>query len=877
MSGLSGVGSSTTGSGTTTSNTGTLGNVPPISFPGIASGIDYNAIIEKLTSLTLAQNQPLTAENTNLAAQNKELAKINGLIESVQGAIQNLGDPSLFNQFAATSSSSSFANAVQISGQTPQPGTYTILSQSLATSTVISSDPAANKPVNTNVTLATAGFQITPSDGTGSSGGKFTVDGQQITYDVGTDTVATILAKLNALTGVHATFQNDELTVTSTNGQPLSIGSASDSGNLEQIFKLDTSLITSSQQEKSAGTVAQNYASANGGLAAAGTDTLGGSPGEGVTDTGTLEINGDAANLINYNPTMTVTQLETEINGLPPADNVTASIVNGHLVIASTTGAPVTIADSNAGTGSFVSSFNGGIAPEITATDTLAGDGVTANGQLTVNGTAINYTTGETVSALETAINAISGVNASIQGGELVIGTTNNAALSVTETGAGNFLTTFNGGLSAAAGVQSVTSSSAVGGIDPNETLNLDNTSTALNSGTIFTINGVAISINPATMNLNDVISSINSSNAGVIASWNSTLGELQLVSKTTGPQSIVLGSPTDSSNFMQAFGLTTAGATTQVGQQASVTYQNAAGNSQTVYSNTNAVTNVIAGVTLNLVSNDTSTPYTITVAQSSTSLVSAINAFVKTYNAAINEINTASAPPVVSTPSPGTPLPSGSAESSVTVPGGVLFGNNSVSEMKNQLVQMVSDLYQNGSTSYNSFSAIGLMLDSSVSVISSDSTAGNSDSSDSDGGLQEQTFDGTSGQLQALDTSTFDAALAADPAAVQSLFTSNTGVLGQVGTYLTFVTGTPTSLGPNNPYLAQVPDTSLLQSIETSNSNQIDSINQQIAIINDEATAQANQLRAQFNASETLIAQLQAEQQSLSSILGSSSTTSSS
>src|ERR1700691_5543802 len=233
MSGISSVGSGTTASTTT----GTLGNVPPISFPGIASGIDYNAIIEKLTSLTLAQNQPLTAENTNLTAQNKELSKINGLIQNVQSAIQNLGDPSLFNQFAATSSDQSFASAEQISGQTPQPGTTTILSQSLGTSTVISSDPAANGAVSQTAVLNVAGFQITPSNGTGSSGGKFTVDGQQISYDVGTDTVATILAKLNALTNVKATFQNGQLTLTSLNGQPLSIGSATDSGNLEQIFK----------------------------------------------------------------------------------------------------------------------------------------------------------------------------------------------------------------------------------------------------------------------------------------------------------------------------------------------------------------------------------------------------------------------------------------------------------------------------------------------------------------------------------------------------------------------------------------------------------------------------------------------------------------
>jgi len=873
MSGVSGVGSGTTSSSTTT---GTLGNVPPISFPGIASGIDYNAIIEKLTSLTLAQNAPLTAENTNLAAQNKELTKINGLIQNVQSAIQNLGDPSLFNQFSATSSSSAFANAEQISGDSPQPGTYTILSQELATSTVISSDPAANAAVNTNVSLATAGFQITPTDGTGTSGGKFTVDGQQISYDVNTDTVSTILAKLNALTGVKATFQNDELTLTSTNGQPLSIGSASDSGNLESIFKLDTAQFQSGQQATSAGSVAENYTSLNGGLNSSGSDLLGGAGGQGVTDTGTLTIDGDVGNPISYDPTESVATLVAAINAAGTTGGFSAAITNGKLVITSTSGAPATVTDSNTGAGSFVSSFNGGLATTIASADTLAGDGVTANGQLTINGTAINYTTGETVSALEAAINAIGGgVTASIQGGQLVLGTTNGTALNVSETGGGNFLTTFNGGLSASSTVESVTSSSAVGGINPDQTLNL--TAPSLNTGTTFTINGVAISINPTTQNLDDIINEINSSNAGVVASWNTTTGQLQLISKATGPQSIVLGSPNDSSNFLSVFGLTTSGATTQVGSQASVTYQNASGNSQTVYSNTNAVTNVIPGVTLNLVSNDASTPYTVTVAQSSTNLVTNINAFVKAYNAAINEINTASAPPVVSTPSPGTPLASGSAQSNVTVPGGVLFGNNSVSEMKDQLVQMVSDLYQNGSSSYNSFASIGLLLDSSVSVISSDSTAGNSDSSDSDGGLQEQTFDGTSGQLQALDTTTFDAALLADPSAVQSLFTSTTGVLGQVGTYLTYVTGTPTSLGPNNPFLAQVPDTSLLQSIETANSNQIDSINQQIAMINDEATAQANQLRAQFNASETLIAQLQQEQSSLSSILGSSSTTSSS
>lgn len=765
MSGISSVGSTSS-----SSDSGTLGNAPPISFPGIASGIDYNAIIEKLTSLTLAQNKPLETENTNLNAQNAALVKINTLVQDVQQAITNLGDPTLFNDFSATSSNTSLASAEQISGATPQAGTYTIFSQTLATSTEINSDPAVNTPVSLTKDLQDAGFQITPTNatGTGTSNGKFTVNGHQFTYSVGTDTVNSILADLNSIAGVTASFQNDELTVTSTSG-PLSLGSSSDSGNLEQIFKLDSAQLLSGQQEVSAG---------------------------------------------------------------------------------------------------------GGV----NATDTLGGDGVTTGGTLTLNGTVnINYTTGETVQQLITAINANAGYNAAIQNGKLVIETTNGAALTVTETGGGNFLTTFNGGMGAATSYQSVTSSSGVGGINPDETLNV--TQPGLNGGNEFTINGVAISINPATQNLQDIINEINSSNAGVTATWNVALGQLQLVNKATGPQSIVLGAAGDSSNFLSEFGLTTAGATTQTGQQASITYQTASGGTATVYSNSNEVTNVIPGVTLTLQQSSTS-PYTVTVAQSTTNLLNDINAFVTAYNNAIDEIDTATSPPVVSAQQPGTPVSSDSANSSVAVPAGPLFNNASVQNLKNQLVNLVSNMVQTGSQSYNSFASIGLLLDSSFAVITSSSTSGDSkDSSDSSNssGLQTQTYDGTSGKLQALDTTTFDSALAADPAAVQSMFTSDSGVLAQLGTYLTYVSGSPTQLGPNGSFLGTSPDTSLIQGEENTISAQIDSINQQISLVNDQAVSQANQLRAEFTASETMIAELQQEQSSLASFFGTSSTSSSS
>ena len=63
MSGLSSASSSTS------SATAPGTNVAPISFPGIASGIDYNSIIQKYTDITLQQETPLKTQVTALNAQ----------------------------------------------------------------------------------------------------------------------------------------------------------------------------------------------------------------------------------------------------------------------------------------------------------------------------------------------------------------------------------------------------------------------------------------------------------------------------------------------------------------------------------------------------------------------------------------------------------------------------------------------------------------------------------------------------------------------------------------------------------------------------------------------------------------------------------------
>jgi flagellar hook-associated protein 2 len=649
-------------------------NVPPVSFPGIASGIDYNSIITKLTSLTLAPNAQLNAQISTLNAANQELITINGLLASVQGSLNAISDASLFSVYDATSSNLNAATANGISGQAATPGTYIVQSDTVATSTQVQSSASVGHSVRDNITTGPFAGQasdtvpledsfaaVTPANGT-SGQGKVTVDGVTVNYDVTSQSLQTILG--NIQTAVRASadasftigYQGATDTITVSGSQPITLGSAADQGNLLTVLKLD----------------------------------------------------------------------QAQIN-------------------------------------------NGGPSYGVTGTSGVGGIDLTA---------ALNN---------------------------------NNA---------GNFNTPVTGG--------------------------------------IFTINGVAIAINPTQDNLASVLTRINASTAGVIANYDSSTNTITLTNKATGPQSIVLGASGDSSNFLSAVGLTTAsGAATTVGSQAVAVVTGPTGITKTYYSNSNQITNAIGGISLNLLSNTSASPFTVTVAQDTSGLINAINTFASAYNAAIQEINTATAPPVV--PSVG----SGGLSNSAVTPlgGGVLYNSSDVGSVKNALTNLVSGFMGSG-TSYNSLSQIGLTLSDSFSQL----TTGNNGTQDTSGNgtqpVQTTTLQGTDGTLQALDLTKFQAALAKDPNAVSALLGSATGLATKLGSYLTSVTGQPTLI--SSGIVGEIPPISTIQGFENSNTDQISSLQQQVATITDQANSQADLLRSQFTASEGQIAVYQSLQQQL-------------
>jgi len=176
---MSGIGA-TNSSASSSSIPGT--NVPPVSFPGISSGIDYNSIIQKYTDLTLAQETPFKTQVSQLNAQQAELLKIQDLVAKFQDTFQAISDPAAFTATSPTSSNTSAINASTIAGQVATPGSYEITHTTLATATQISNDSAANGTFSQNTALVNAGASITPNNGTGSTG-QITINGKdQETY-----------------------------------------------------------------------------------------------------------------------------------------------------------------------------------------------------------------------------------------------------------------------------------------------------------------------------------------------------------------------------------------------------------------------------------------------------------------------------------------------------------------------------------------------------------------------------------------------------------------------------------------------------------------------------------------------------------------------
>lgn len=142
-----------------------------------------------------------------------------------------------------------------------------------------------------------------------------------------------------------------------------------------------------------------------------------------------------------------------------------------------------------------------------------------------------------------------------------------------------------------------------------------------------FRINGISITVDPHEDTLQDVLDRINSSDANVMASYDSIGDQIRVEALTPGATQISFVS--GSSNFLDVMNLSDA--EQELGQSAEFTV-----NGQNQSRNSNTITDAIGGVELNLRSVGTSS---VTIERDEEATVEAVRDFIGSFNEASSEL----------------------------------------------------------------------------------------------------------------------------------------------------------------------------------------------------------------------------------------------
>lgn len=210
------------------------------------------------------------------------------------------------------------------------------------------------------------------------------------------------------------------------------------------------------------------------------------------------------------------------------------------------------------------------------------------------------------------------------------------------------------------------TSTRPLAGTSLTAALDSSRLSTPLSTATgAFTINGVTITWDRGTDTMAKLISRINSSTAGVTATYDTLNDRLVLTAKQTGSSTVALADVTG--NFLAATALLAA--TPVLGANASYKINGGA----TQYSATNTVSDTVPGVTISLLG-VTTTAVKATVSADNATLSGRLSTFVSAFNSAMTSIQSATT--------------YGGGEGAAN---GVLFGSPAMQRMQQQLRSLIS------------------------------------------------------------------------------------------------------------------------------------------------------------------------------------------
>ena len=220
-----------------------------LGLSGLASGFDWRTLINQLADVERSPQKRLRAEQGTLFNRNNAFGSIKTQLSVLKNRTDNLSSNDVLQARKATTSDSTILSATASAGTASGNYAFNITQLATASKTAGTLGVGANLyPTNvvTSGTLASKGFNPPISAGT------ITVDGKQIAIDPTVDTLKDVFDRIDAATSltVQGSYDatTDRITLNRLNGDPLVVGSATDTSNFLSVARLSnngTSELTS--------------------------------------------------------------------------------------------------------------------------------------------------------------------------------------------------------------------------------------------------------------------------------------------------------------------------------------------------------------------------------------------------------------------------------------------------------------------------------------------------------------------------------------------------------------------------------------------------------------------------------------------------------
>ena len=728
-----------------------------LGISGLSSGFDWKSFVDSMVQTERTPQTLLRTEQSTIQRRNSAYGSLKSQLLALQAKVDVLKDADLYNSRKVSSSDTSVATAAIGDGAIK--GTYAFSVTQLATTASYQGKNNISKSLTSDASTLTA---MDGKYATALTAGYFTVNNQQIQV-TSTSTLQSILDGVKSALGTGGTASydrsTDKITISSTSN--IVLGSAGDTSNFLKAVRLDNNASDPKNISSSfAVTAVDMNAKLNAtNLAFSVTNT----------DSKAFQINGVS---IGYNAANdSLADVISRINSSDAGVMASYDTFNDRLILAnkSTGNMGISIGGD---TGNFLAATNlapsqPDIAQPLTTNAAtmvaVSGKYSTAltTGSFTVNGQQIQVTSSSTLqdilNGMKTALGT--GGNASYDSVTDKITLTSSSDIALGNVGdTSNFLQVAQLSNNAT-NPKNVSSAYGIAALDMSAKLNATNLASAIDNADTkaFKINGVSIDYNAANDSMTDVVNRINSSTAGVTASYDTQNDRIVLANKSGGTAGITIGE--DTGNFLESTKLTTG--TLLAGKD----LQYSVNGGPTLYSHSNTIDQTssgIANLTVSVLKAGTlASPQTTTVevTDDPSKVKQAVTDFIAEYNKTQSLIDTQTA---------------SSTDSTGKVTAGILAAESDSNDIATQLRSLSFASISGLTGSLNKLSHLGIETN------------------------------GYDNSLSLSDSTTLDSLLSSSPNQVRDLFSdSKNGLAVSLSTYLEQIAGENGSLAKKQTNLS--------------------------------------------------------------------------